>query len=62
MLGIVGAWGVGRMLSGFLFEVEKTDMLTFVSMVVVVTLVAALSGYLPARRAARIDPITAMRA
>ena len=62
ILGTVGAWAVARMLSGFLFGVEVTDGLTFVSMVIIVTLVAAISGYLPARRAARIDPIRAMRA
>jgi ABC-type antimicrobial peptide transport system permease subunit len=45
-----------------LFGVTATDPITFGAMLVVVTAVALVSGYLPARRASRIDPNVAFRA
>ena len=60
-LGSLGAWLASRALSGFLFGVTSGDPLTYVAMVVVLSGVAVMSGYLPARRAARIDPIIALR-
>jgi predicted permease len=61
VLGTLGAWLAGRALSGLLFGVTTADPLTYMVMVVVLALVAVASGFLPARRAARIDPIVAMR-
>ena len=61
LLGTIGAWLAGRTLSGFLFGVTAGDPLTYIMMIVVLSVVAILSGYLPARRAARIDPIVALR-
>lgn len=61
LLGSLGAWLASRVLSGFLFGVTTGDPLTYVAMVVVLSSVAVMSGYLPARRAARIDPIIALR-
>jgi predicted lysophospholipase L1 biosynthesis ABC-type transport system permease subunit len=61
MLGIIGAWLAGRTLSSFLFGVTASDPLTYVTMIVVLTTVAVLSGFFPARRASRIDPIVALR-
>jgi ABC-type antimicrobial peptide transport system permease subunit len=51
----------GRTLSGFLFGVSAGDPLTYVAMMVVLSIVAVVSGFVPARRAARIDPIVALR-
>jgi predicted permease len=61
LLGTIGAWLAGRTLGGFLFGVTAGDPVTYITMVAVLSTVAILSGYLPARRAARIDPIVALR-
>ena len=61
-LGAAGSWLLGRSLSGLLYGVTASDPVAFGAMLVVLTLVAALAGYLPARRASRIDPLTALRA
>ncbi len=62
LFGTVASWALARSLAGFLFGVAPSDPLTFGGMLVVLATVAVLSGYLPARRASRIDPITALRA
>jgi predicted permease len=61
-LGTLGSWLLSRTLSGFLFGVSSLDPATFVAMLVIVTAVALVSGYAPARRASRIDPSVAFRA
>ena len=61
LLGVVGAAAVARLLASLLFGVQPGDALTFVAMTLVLTSVAALAGYLPARRASRIDPMLALR-
>ena len=61
-LGAAVSWALARVLSGLLFGVTPTDPTTFAAMLFVLTTVAALAGYLPARRASRIDPMTALRA
>jgi ABC-type antimicrobial peptide transport system permease subunit len=48
--------------AGLLFEVTASDPLTFLAMLLVLTTVTAVAGYLPARRASRIDPSVALRA
>lgn len=62
LIGAAASWALARALSGLLFGVTATDPVTFLSMLGVLTLVAALAGYIPARRASRIDPLTALRA
>jgi predicted permease len=64
-IGVVGgaaaSWILARALSGMLFGVRPGDPLTFTAMVVILATVAGLAGYLPARRASRIEPMSALR-
>jgi len=61
-VGVGASWLLGRSMSGLLFGVTATDPVTFAVMLAVLTVVAALAGYFPARRASRIDPLVALRA
>jgi len=61
-IGIVATFGATRVLSGMLFGVSAVDPATFAATVLVVTTVALLASYLPARRAVQLDPIEALRA
>ena len=60
-LGTVASWALARTLTGLLFGVTPADPVTFLGMLIVLTAVAATAGYLPARRASRIDPTVALR-
>jgi predicted permease len=62
VLGTAASWALARLLTGFLYGVTSNDPVTFLGMVIVLTAVAVTAGYLPARRASRIDPMTALRA
>lgn len=59
--GLVGAFWLVRLLASMLFNVTATDAATFIGVSVVLLGVAAAASYLPARKAARVDPVTAMR-
>jgi len=60
-LGIAGSLALTRVMSSLLFGVGATDPFTFVSVPVVLLLVTLLASYLPAQRAARLDPLKALR-
>ncbi len=60
-IGAVGAWGTARWMRGALFGVRPTDPATFAVVALLLLLVAILSGYIPARRVSRIDPLEALR-
>ena len=59
--GIAASWILARALSGMLFGVTPADPVTFAAMVIILAAVAGLAGYLPARRASRIEPMSALR-
>ena len=60
-LGLLGAWGVSRVLSSLLFGVSATDPLTYLGTALGLAMVALLASWIPARRASRIDPVEALR-
>ena len=61
LLGLAAAFAAGRVLSGFLVGVTAADPLTFVAVPLLLALVALAACYLPARRAMRVDPVSALR-
>ncbi|HTW77903.1 MAG TPA: ABC transporter permease [Terracidiphilus sp.] len=60
--GLVGAALLGRVLRGFLFEVGALDPITYCAVPLVMLLVALVAAWVPARRAAAVDPMEALRA
>lgn len=60
-VGAVGAFGLSRLLASFLYGTTPNDPATYVLVAVVLVATAMLASYIPARRAMRIDPITALR-
>jgi len=62
VVGIAGAFAATRLLNSLLFGVGASDPFTFVAIVLLVSAVAFVAAWLPARRATRVDPIVALRA
>ena len=60
--GLLGAWLLARSVQAFLFEVEPRDPMVFAIVAVTLALIGAMASWLPARRAARVDPVSALRA
>jgi ABC-type antimicrobial peptide transport system permease subunit len=61
LIGLAGSAAAARLMQSLLYGVQPSDLTTFGGMLIVLTLVAAVAGYLPALRASRIDPMTALR-
>ncbi|MDQ3486126.1 MAG: FtsX-like permease family protein [Acidobacteriota bacterium] len=59
--GLAGAAVITRLFASMLFEIAPTDPVTFALAVGILNATAVLAGYLPARRASRVDPLSALR-
>ena len=60
-LGLLGALAFSRVIASLLFRLSPTDPMTLAAVGLVLTAVALLASYLPARRATRVDPLSALR-
>ena len=61
LLGLAGAWGVSRLLQNSLFGITGNDMVTYVSGTAMILVMAFLACLIPGLRAAKVDPMVALR-
>jgi len=61
LMGLVAALGLTRLMRSLLYEVSPTDPGTFAAVAALLVAVSLVASYLPARRASRVDPVTALR-
>jgi len=61
VVGIPAALASGRVLHTFLFELSSTDPVSLIAVVSLLGVVAATAGFIPARRAAKVEPMVALR-
>jgi putative ABC transport system permease protein len=61
LIGLIGAWALSRVLTSQLYGVSARDPFTYLSVALLLGVVALAASYLPARRALRVDPMTSLR-
>jgi len=61
VLGLVASWGLNRFVSSQLYGISGSDPITMAGACLVLASVAALAGYIPARRATKVNPVLALR-
>ena len=61
VIGLGGAWAATRIMRSLLYSVSPTDPLVFLSVPLTFAAIALLASFLPARKAARVNPVTALR-
>ena len=60
-LGLFGAWGLGRLMSSNLYGIVRSDPASLLGVTLILVVVALAAAWIPARRAASVDPIVALR-
>ena len=60
-VALAGSWGLTRFVKSQLYGIAPNDTVTIIAATLAIAVVAALAGYIPARRATLVDPIRALR-
>jgi ABC-type antimicrobial peptide transport system permease subunit len=60
-IGVTWAWVLARLVAGFLFEIQPHDPMVYAGVFAVLTITGLAAAFLPAQRAASVDPLVALR-